>query len=63
MLLSLTCCSNSCRAQSEAAPGCSEVSTSVDATLQMNLDPDRELQRIHSLVISNLDRLEGLVGM
>ncbi|XP_026276924.1 GTPase-activating protein [Frankliniella occidentalis] len=50
-----------CRAQSEAAAGCSEVSTTVDATLQMNLDPDRELQRIHSLVISNIDRLENLV--
>lgn len=29
----------------------------------MNLDPDRELQRIHSLVISNIERLDSLIGM
>ncbi|XP_063224525.1 GTPase-activating protein isoform X2 [Bacillus rossius redtenbacheri] len=47
-----------CRAQSEAAPGCDDTSQGLGAGLQVTLDPDRELQRIHSLVMSHMDRLE-----
>jgi len=50
----------SCRAPNEVAPGCSDVSRGLEAGLQMNLDPDRELQRIHSLFIAHNDRLDRL---
>ncbi|XP_069689652.1 ras GTPase-activating protein 3 isoform X2 [Periplaneta americana] len=49
-----------CRAQSELAAGCSDVSRGLEAGLQMNLDPDRELQRIHSLFIAHMERLDKL---
>lgn len=49
-----------CRAPHEVAPGCSDVSRGLEAGLQMNLDPDRELQRIHSLFIAHMERLERL---
>jgi len=49
-----------CRAPNEVAPGCSDVSRGLEAGLQMNLDPDRELQRIHSLFIAHNDRLDRL---
>lgn len=50
----------SCRAPNEVAPGCSDVSRGLEAGLQMNLDPDRELQRIHSLFIAHMERLDRL---
>jgi hypothetical protein len=50
----------SCQAQSEVAPGCSDVSGGLEVGLQMDLDPDRELQRIHSLFITHMERLERL---
>ncbi|XP_020290837.1 GTPase-activating protein isoform X2 [Pseudomyrmex gracilis] len=49
-----------CRTVSENAPGCSEVSPGVEAGLRMVLDPDRDLQRIHSLIFTNMPRLETL---
>ncbi|XP_067014375.2 ras GTPase-activating protein 3 isoform X2 [Anabrus simplex] len=49
-----------CRSTNDMAPGCSDVSRGLEAGLQMNLDPDRELQRIHSLFIAHMDRLETL---
>ncbi|KAK2583080.1 hypothetical protein KPH14_009111 [Odynerus spinipes] len=51
-----------CRAASEVAPGCSEVSPGVEAGLRMVLDPDRDLQRIHSLIFTNMPRLETLMS-
>ncbi|KAK7869883.1 hypothetical protein R5R35_006686 [Gryllus longicercus] len=52
-----------CRAMVEGAPGCTDVSSfESEKSLQMNLDPDRELQRIHSLFISHMDRLEALTN-
>ncbi|XP_043287426.1 GTPase-activating protein isoform X3 [Venturia canescens] len=51
-----------CRAMSEIAPGCSEVSPGIEAGLRMVLDPDRDLQRIHSLVFTNMPRLETLMS-
>lgn len=50
----------SCREPNAVAPGCSDVSRGLEAGLQMNLDPDRELQRIHSLFIANMDKLTRL---
>ncbi|XP_044580930.1 GTPase-activating protein isoform X2 [Cotesia glomerata] len=52
----------SCRAVSEVAPGCSEVSPGIEAGLRMVLDPDRDLQRIHSLIFTNMARLETLMS-
>ncbi|KAJ9588758.1 hypothetical protein L9F63_017945, partial [Diploptera punctata] len=49
-----------CRVPNELAPGCSDVSRGLEAGLQMNLDPDRELQRIHSLFMSHMERLDKL---
>ncbi|XP_023709335.1 GTPase-activating protein isoform X3 [Cryptotermes secundus] len=49
-----------CQAPSEVAPGCSDVSQGLEVGLQMDLDPDRELQRIHSLFIAHMDRLDRL---
>lgn len=52
----------SCRAVAEIAPGCSEVSPGMEAGLRMVLDPDRDLQRIHSLIFTNMPRLETLMS-
>ncbi|KOC63546.1 Ras GTPase-activating protein 3 [Habropoda laboriosa] len=51
-----------CKAIAEIAPGCSEVSPGVEAGLRMVLDPDRDLQRIHSLIFTNMPRLETLMS-
>ncbi|XP_015603727.1 ras GTPase-activating protein 3 isoform X2 [Cephus cinctus] len=51
-----------CRAVAEIAPGCSEVSPGVEAGLRIVLDPDRDLQRIHSLIFTNMPRLETLMS-
>ncbi|XP_076662029.1 ras GTPase activating protein 1 [Halictus rubicundus] len=51
-----------CKAVAEIAPGCSEVSPGTEAGLRMVLDPDRDLQRIHSLIFTNMPRLETLMS-
>ncbi|XP_056648624.1 GTPase-activating protein [Diorhabda sublineata] len=51
-----------CKSPNELAPGCSEVSRS-DSNFRMNLDPERDLQRVHSLVISQMDTLETFIGI
>ncbi|CAH1118062.1 unnamed protein product [Phaedon cochleariae] len=42
-----------CKSPNELAPGCSEVSPA-DNNYHMTLDPERDLQRIHSLIIAHL---------
>ncbi|XP_046990174.1 GTPase-activating protein isoform X1 [Schistocerca americana] len=49
-----------CRSSNEFEPGCKDVSPGSEAGLQMNLDPDRELQRIHSLFITHMAKVESL---
>nr|CAD7579681.1 unnamed protein product [Timema californicum] len=51
---------HSCMSPSELAPGCNDVSRGMEASLQMSLDPDREFQRIHSLLVTHMDRLDKL---
>ncbi|XP_017875517.1 GTPase-activating protein isoform X2 [Ceratina calcarata] len=51
-----------CKAVVETAPGCCEVSPGVEAGMRMVLDPDRDLQRIHSLIFTNMPRLETLMN-
>ncbi|XP_011687807.1 PREDICTED: ras GTPase-activating protein 3 isoform X2 [Wasmannia auropunctata] len=51
-----------CQAVAEVAPGCKQVSPDIEAGLHMVLDPDRDLQRIHSLIFTNMPRLETLMN-
>ncbi|XP_054271114.1 GTPase-activating protein [Macrosteles quadrilineatus] len=48
-----------CKAVSETADGCTQVSSSLD--LQMNVDTETELARLHSLIITHMDRLERVM--
>uniref|UniRef100_A0A023F326 Putative ras gtpase-activating protein n=1 Tax=Triatoma infestans TaxID=30076 RepID=A0A023F326_TRIIF len=49
-----------CYATSESAEGCKEVSNKMH--LQMNIDSDRELARIHSLIVQHNDRLQSIIN-
>ncbi|CAH1105681.1 unnamed protein product [Psylliodes chrysocephalus] len=51
-----------CKSPNELAPGCSEVSPT-DSNYRMNLDPERDLQRVHTLVISHLQTLESVIDL
>ena len=48
----------SCESFNELAPGCSKVSSTDSNNFHITLDPERELQRIHSLIISHMNQLE-----
>lgn len=54
-LLLIFCFVFSCNASSEHAAGCQHVS-SHESNLQTSLDPDRDLERIYSLIITHKDR-------
>jgi Ras GTPase-activating protein 3 len=47
-----------CESLNELASGCSKVSSIDSNTFHMTLDPERELQRIHSLIIGHIKQLE-----
>ncbi|XP_059479268.1 GTPase-activating protein isoform X2 [Neocloeon triangulifer] len=50
-----------CRQTREDAEGCRDVTSGLQgAGLQLSLDPDRELERIHSLFAAHLNKLETL---
>lgn len=51
-----------CDLTNEFAPGCSEVSRP-DSSLHITLDPERDLERTHSLLFSHISRLEALTQM
>lgn len=51
----------SCKSPNELAPGCAAVSSIDSNNLHMTLDPERDLQRLHSLVIAHISRLEALI--
>ncbi|KAG5900731.1 hypothetical protein JTB14_038249 [Gonioctena quinquepunctata] len=51
-----------CKSPNELAPGCSEVSQT-DSNYHMTLDPERDLQRIHSLIITHIQTLETFINM
>lgn len=51
-----------CNSTNELAPGCSEVSRP-DSSLHITLDPERDLERTHSLLFSHISRLDTLSGM
>lgn len=48
-----------CKHPIESAEGCAEVSSSLD--LQMNVDSETELARLHCLTIAHMDRLENVM--
>nr|AJE26302.1 Ras GTPase-activating protein [Microdera dzhungarica] len=50
-----------CQSPNELAPGCSKVSSTESNNFHMTLDPERDLQRIHSLIMSHLKQLELLM--
>ncbi|XP_065348257.1 GTPase-activating protein [Cloeon dipterum] len=50
-----------CRQTREDAEGCRDVTSGLQgAGLQLSLDPDRELERIHSLFAAHMNKLEAL---
>nr|CAI5844234.1 unnamed protein product [Callosobruchus analis] len=51
-----------CKSPNELAPGCSEVSR-LDNNYHMSLDPERDLQRIHSLIITHINTLETYISL
>ncbi|KAJ8950517.1 hypothetical protein NQ318_015261 [Aromia moschata] len=51
-----------CKSPDALASGCSEVSC-VDNNYHMNLDPERDLQRIHSLIITHIKTLETFINV
>lgn len=53
----------SCRSPNELAPGCSAVSSHDSNSLHMTLDPERDLQRIHSLIMCHLNHLETRIKL
>ncbi|KAH1024381.1 hypothetical protein HUJ05_003871 [Dendroctonus ponderosae] len=50
-----------CKSPNELAPGCSEVSQVDSNNYHMTLDPERDLQRIHSLIIGHIPHLEKYI--
>lgn len=53
----------SCKAHAENAPGCCPVSTTgVPVDIKVHIDSDREMERIHSLFLSNTEKLDTLMS-
>lgn len=50
----------SCFSPAESAEGCCDVSN--ETQLQMNIDSDRELARIHSLIVEHMDRVQSIIS-
>lgn len=53
----------SCKNVDQSAAGCSPVTGGVPVTeIQVDIDQDRELERIHSIFLSHMDKLDALQG-
>ncbi|XP_030766634.1 GTPase-activating protein isoform X2 [Sitophilus oryzae] len=50
-----------CKSPNELAPGCSQVSQTDSNNYHMTLDPERDLQRVHSLIIAHIQHLEAYI--
>ncbi|CAG9864398.1 unnamed protein product [Phyllotreta striolata] len=46
-----------CKSPNELAPGCSEVSQ-IDNNYRLNLDPERDLQRVQSLIVAHSEQFQ-----
>uniref|UniRef100_A0A2K6SGP9 RAS p21 protein activator 3 n=1 Tax=Saimiri boliviensis boliviensis TaxID=39432 RepID=A0A2K6SGP9_SAIBB len=49
-----------CRASSDSAPGCSPCTSGLPANIQLDIDGDRETERIYSLFNSYMSKLEKM---
>ncbi|XP_022102005.1 ras GTPase-activating protein 3-like isoform X1 [Acanthaster planci] len=49
-----------CKATSESAQGCTQVTGGLPLSICLDIDPDRELERIHGLFMANLQKLYSL---
>ncbi len=55
---------NSCKTSNESASGCCPVSvTTLPPDLGVHIDPDREIERIHSIFLSNRENIETLIDL
>ena len=53
----------SCKEQDQATPGCSQVSGCLPlANVQVDIDSDREIEKLHALLLNNMDKLEAMQG-
>ena len=53
---------DSCKSQDAVAPGCAAVSGGLPADIRIDLDTDREMERIHSLFFNTMEKLEKMQG-
>lgn len=53
---------SSCQANNESSPGCCPVSKSVPPDIVIHIDSDREVARIHSLLMDQLDLINDLLN-
>ncbi|XP_076031592.1 ras GTPase activating protein 1 isoform X2 [Oratosquilla oratoria] len=49
-----------CKATNESAPGCSAVSNYLDCDLKIQIDSDREMERIYSLLLDHMEHFKHL---
>lgn len=52
----------SCKSNIERTTGCQEVSTSVDHIQTSSVDVDRELSRIHTLCVTDIDKFDSVLS-
>ncbi|RWS16363.1 ras GTPase-activating protein 3-like protein [Dinothrombium tinctorium] len=54
----------SCKATNESAPGCCPVSVvSVPADIGVHIDPDREVARIHNILLNHIKTIDDLITL
>ncbi|XP_014677498.1 PREDICTED: ras GTPase-activating protein 3-like [Priapulus caudatus] len=51
------CCKEKC----EDSPGCTPVTGGLAANIKVSIDVDREIERIHSLFVENMEKLERML--
>lgn len=51
-----------CKSVNEMAPGCCPVSAGVSPDIKVNIDSDREIERVYSLFLENTAKLERLLS-
>ena len=52
----------SCKSTDPGAMGCSSVTGWLPADIKIDIDSDREMERIHSLFFDSIEKLENLQG-
>ena len=54
--------SSSCKEVEVSSPGCTPVSHLPLTNVQVDIDSDREIEKIHALLLQNMDKLENMQG-